>query len=368
MPIIRRMSVVLPDPDSPMMPREAPLYHVQIEQGEGSGRAIMLFDAAQFEEVHISYFPSSRRRRIRGYRRANLRKTALRKTPENRPVAGSNAGLHLSTSWCIRRVDSATHPSVRPSSTISPWRITIRRWAVCAASAMSWVIMSRGTVLLRCIHHQIHDTPLDGGVEGSGRDSICNQQGRLTAHRHGDHHALALPARELMRKTLHDGFRQADAACQLPGSGTDPSAQAPMLRQGRHYLLFNAQHGFSAVCGSWKTSRSALHGYFAVALHRSHNLRTAEESRASHLRRRRQQASIAKVPSELARAGFPDQAHALTGRDTKGDAVDHRGTGKRYAQVAHFQHHCSPTTRASRRPSPRILNPTMTTVIAVMAP
>ena len=63
---------------------------------------------------------------------------------------------------------------------------------------------------------QLQDLRLDRHVERRGR-LVGDQQVRLVGERHGDHDALALPARELMRKGVQAllGIVEADLAQQF---------------------------------------------------------------------------------------------------------------------------------------------------------
>ena len=60
------------------------------------------------------------------------------------------------------------------------------------------------------LEQQVEDLRLDGHVERRGR-LVGDQQVGLVGERHGDHHALPLAARELMRIGVEPPFRIVDA-------------------------------------------------------------------------------------------------------------------------------------------------------------
>ena len=67
----------------------------------------------------------------------------------------------------------------------------------------------RGVELAGKLRDQLDDAGLDGHVERGGR-LVEQQQRRVGQERHGDHHALLLTARDLVRIGGHDPFRVRD--------------------------------------------------------------------------------------------------------------------------------------------------------------
>ena len=116
--------------------------------------------------------------------------------------------------------DAAARRTAPPSARSRPPRpayITETRSATRATMPRSWVIsrIARPKLALeRC--EQPQDLRLHGDVERGGR-LVGDQQLRLAHQRHGDHHALAQPAGELVRKLAEPHVRRgdADAAQQL---------------------------------------------------------------------------------------------------------------------------------------------------------
>ena len=89
---------------------------------------------------------------------------------------------------------------------------------------------------------QLEDLRLHGDVERGGR-LVGDQQVGLVGERHGDHHALALAARELVRdrrRAAPSGIGDADLVEQLEGAGAGGgAAQAAMERQRLGDLPFD---------------------------------------------------------------------------------------------------------------------------------
>ena len=86
-----------------------------------------------------------------------------------------------------------------PSSTMRPAYITATRSAISAITPRSWVMSSsdRSNCALH-LAQQVEDLRLHGDVERGGR-LVGDDERRLAGQRHGDHHALAHAARQLVR-------------------------------------------------------------------------------------------------------------------------------------------------------------------------
>ena len=102
---------------------------------------------------------------------------------------------------------------------------------------------------------QLEDLRLDGDVERGGR-LVGDQQVGLVGERHGDHDALALAARELMRKGLQAllGHRE----CRPSPAGrarapSRPASERPRCSFSISPTCFSMVcSGLSEVIGSWK--------------------------------------------------------------------------------------------------------------------
>jgi hypothetical protein len=107
-----------------------------------------------------------------------------------------------------------------------------------------------------CNPEQLQDLRLHGDVERRGR-LVGDQQVGLVGERHGDHHALALAAGELVRIGIRAAFP--DRGCR-PRSAV-PACASRALPAGRHAAMqFRISpiccsivcSGLSEVIGSWK--------------------------------------------------------------------------------------------------------------------
>ena len=76
---------------------------------------------------------------------------------------------------------------------------------------------------------KLEDLRLDGDIQRGGR-LVGDEQVRLVGERHGDHHALALAAGELVRIALQPRLRLGDADLR---EELDACARARPARSGR---------------------------------------------------------------------------------------------------------------------------------------
>ena len=110
--------------------------------------------------------------------------------------------------------------------------------------------------------HQVEDLRLDGDVERRGR-LVGDQHLGIARQRHGDHHALAHAARELVRIGVRAplGLGDADAAQHLdravPGVALARQALVQRDRLG-DLLAAPCSTGLSEVIGSWKIIEISL--------------------------------------------------------------------------------------------------------------
>ena len=103
---------------------------------------------------------------------------------------------------CRRSSALSNSDSTSASSILRPLYWTMTRSAVSATTPMLWVIMiSAHAVLGLQPHQQVEDLLLDRHVERGGR-LVGDQQLRVAGDGDGDHHALALAARHLVREGL----------------------------------------------------------------------------------------------------------------------------------------------------------------------
>ena len=101
--------------------------------------------------------------------------------------------------------------STGASSTLRPAYITTTRSAISATTPRSWVIsmIAEPSRVLQ-VAHQVEDLRLDGHVQRRGR-LVGDQQLRIAGQRHGDHHALAHAAGQLVRILAHPPRRRRNA-------------------------------------------------------------------------------------------------------------------------------------------------------------
>ena len=179
---MQRATVDLPEPDSPTMPSVSPRRISSMTpldrraprgRGRASRRAIVLASPA-----------AQRRRPAAAASRARGVQARHRGDQHPRVV--------------VRRRASAPRAAV-PASTSRPCCITATRSAISATTPKSWV-MNRMPVPCRPAGRVIsaQDLRLGRDVE-RGRRLVGDQERGLERQRRRDHHALALPARELVR-------------------------------------------------------------------------------------------------------------------------------------------------------------------------
>ena len=111
------------------------------------------------------------------------------------------------------------------------------------------------------VAQQLQDLRLDGDVERGG-GLVGDQQIGLVGERHGDHHALALAARELVRIGVEPllGLRQPDQAQQLQHPRARGRAASGALCTSSTSSTCRSMvcSGLSEVIGSWKTMAMRL--------------------------------------------------------------------------------------------------------------
>jgi hypothetical protein len=107
---------------------------------------------------------------------------------------------------------------------------------------------------------QLHDLALDGHVQRRGR-LVGDQQLGLAGQRHGDHHALLLAARQLVRIGLQAALRLGDADLVEQAFGPWPApggGSGPWRTSVSTICSPTVKTGFSELIGSWNTQAMSL--------------------------------------------------------------------------------------------------------------
>ena len=203
-----RPSVVLPEPLSPTTPTVSPSAHRDVD-------AVHRLDVADgaAQQAALDREPDLDvlgRHDDRGVGRA----------ARGGPALGLG-GQQVSGVGVLRALEDLARRG--PASTISPSVITHTRSAILRTMPRSWVISSIAMPSSRLqIAQQRQDLRLDGDVE-RGRRLVGDQQVGLVGERHGDHHALALAAGELVRIG-------AEALARRPAGRPGPAAPGARAR------------------------------------------------------------------------------------------------------------------------------------------
>jgi len=175
---------------------------------------------------------------------------------------------------------------------------------------------------------QLEDLQLDGDIERRGR-LVGDQQLWLVGQRHGDHHALALPAGKLMGQGLEAlaWLRDAYQLEQLERPrGSRAAGKALVQQQDFVDLLFDAVQRIERGHRFLKDHRDAiaanpLHGSFAQ---RQQVLPGMQDAAAGVSGLRVGQQAQDRVGGDrLARAAFADQGQGLALANIETDPFDH---------------------------------------------
>ncbi len=179
------------------------------------------------------------------------------------------------------------------------------------------------------ILEELENLSLHGDVERGCR-LVRNEQVRLIGERHGDHHALPLAARELVRKALQAAFRvrNADLGEKLDRPGARFGADdAAMQQEDFADLLFDGVQRIK------RRHRFLEHDRDVVAAHpphvvfpKPHQIPPFEQDRPGRVPRRgiRGEPHDRERGDGFSRAGFADQRHRLALADVERDTVDGR--------------------------------------------
>ena len=204
-----RPSVVLPEPDSPTTPTVSP------------SRTLIETPSTALT------WPTVRRRSPRLIGNQTFRSSGARRRSARRRAARFGAALRLGGEQLARvgMLRARRRPrATGPCSTISPCVITQTRSAILRTMPRSWVMNSIAMPSRALqIGEQLQDLRLHGDVERRRR-LVGDQQVGLVGERHRDHHALALPAGELVRIGAEPAPRR--RACR-PGRAARACARAP---------------------------------------------------------------------------------------------------------------------------------------------
>ena len=209
--------------------------------------------------------------------------------------------------------------------------------------------------------------------------------------RHGDHHALAHAARELVRVALEPvlGLGDAHHLEQLDGPGPGVVLRLlPVGRDGLGHLLLDGEDRVEAGHRVLEDHRDVAAADLPhVVLADGHEVLAVEQHPATldHARRLGQQAHDREVGHALAAPGLADEAEALAARQLERDPVDgvdrpvvraeadeqvldveQRLGGRRPVRGRRGKgcHRLSLGSSDSRRPSPSRLNPIALMTIA----
>ena len=174
----------------------------------------------------------------------------------------------------------------------------------------------------------LQDLRLHGDVERR-RGLVGDQQVRLVGERHRDHHALALPAGQLVRigaepRLRHPGCRPAcsNSTVRLPRR----RARQPLVQvQDLADLPLDAVQRVQRRHGFLEHHRDVVAADLAqLVLGRAHQVRALEQDLTRRVRGRRigQQLQDRQRRDRLARAGFADDRDRLARRDIERHAVD----------------------------------------------
>ena len=229
---------------------------------------------------------------------------------------------------------------------------------------------------------QLEDLRLDGHVQRGGR-LVGHQQPRATGQRHGDHHALAHAARELVRVAVELARRvgHLHALEQLQRLGARRRALQPTVpAQHLTDLLADAHHRVQRAHRLLED-----HRHLAAAQRAPLRLGQGEQVAlappglpAPHRHRRRQQAHQRQRQHALARARLADHAQHLARREVEVHPVQDQRPGPADAGVeaadaqqrrggcrAHRAFTRMRGSSTSRRPSPSRFRPsTLTSTVS----
>ncbi len=180
------------------------------------------------------------------------------------------------------------------------------------------------------VAHQVEDLRLHGDVERRRR-LVGDQHARPARDRHGDHHALAHAAGQLVRIGARAPLRLGDAdACAAARS---PSGRPPPCSADWCSMIASAiwspavKTGLSDVIGSWKiiemSAPRRLRSRFASAWV---DVLAVEQDRAAGDAARRvgDKAHDRQRGDRLAAAGFADDPQRLARHQVETDAVERR--------------------------------------------
>jgi hypothetical protein len=173
---------------------------------------------------------------------------------------------------------------------------------------------------------QLQDLRLDGDVERRGR-LVGDQQVRLVGQRHGDHHPLALAARQLMRIGVEalGGLGNADLVEQLEGAPARRFARQPLV-QDQHLvdLPLDRVQRVERGHGLLEDHGDAVAAHLQELAGRgADQLAALEADRAGRMPGHRigQQLQHRERRHRLARARFADQRHGLAAGDLEAHAL-----------------------------------------------
>ena len=183
---------------------------------------------------------------------------------------------------------SRTARRPRASSTLRPAYITTTRSAVSATTPRSWVMKIMAMPASACSSlQQAEHLRLHRDIERRGR-LVGDQHRGLAGDRHGDHHALAHAARQLMRIIVEPARRvgHADLLQQLQRACAcrAPRQRRCGCRNTSTIWSPTVATGLSELIGSWKIMPISLP---RTSLHLALRTGPRDRGRSSEPRRRR---------------------------------------------------------------------------------
>ena len=184
----------------------------------------------------------------------------------------------------------------------------------------------------------LQDLPLHDDVE-RGRRLVHDHELRVERERHGDDHALAHAARELVCVGARAALVDADEVEQLAGA-LERVALRDVLVRAHHVdeLVADAHHRVERVHRALEDHRDVAPAVLAQLLRalRDQVVAAEEDAAADDLGRRAQHLHDAVRDRRLAAAGLAGEAEDLAGGDRQVDAVDRDDVAVGDAEVAHL--------------------------------
>ena len=191
------------------------------------------------------------------------------------------------------------------------------------------------------IFQELKDLSLNGDVERRGW-LVGDEEIRSIGESHSDHHALTLPAGELMRIGAQPGFgvRDADFGQEFDHAGPDRAGARVVQFDDLADLLFDGVQRIERGHRLLEDHRDprAAHAAKRPLAHGQHVLAIEQDLSAGMPRGGiGQQAHERLGRHRLARTGFADQRERAPALQREGDAIDHRRFAESDGEIAHIE-------------------------------